>query len=127
MPSSKPSLWTALLLATVVFAAGCAGSGSTTSPLDERLLGVWATDSGAHYTITANEGAYALDIVDYDDEVFEVVSVTWTDGVLAWTYDVPSTGYRVSEMTTSISTNQLGVHWENQTGASGDEVFNRVE
>ena len=127
MLSTPSSRWTALALVAVLFVSGCSGSGSTASTLDQRLLGVWATESGARYTLTANDDTYALDIVDYDDEVFEIVTVTWTDGVLAWTYEVPSTGYRVSEETIRIDADSFDVRWENQTGASGTETLTRVE
>lgn len=124
---SRTAARSALLLGVVLLVSGCAGPRSATADLDERLLGVWATEGGARYTITAEEGEYALGIVDYDDEVFEVRSVTWDDGVLAWTYHVPSTGYDVSEETTSISEDRLDLQWENQTGATGTDVLTRVE
>ena len=94
---------------------------------DPRLLGEWLIEDGATYTITANESAYELAIVDYDGEVFEVRSLTWNEGVLAWTYMVPSTGTRVSEETTRISEDQIEVQWQNSTGNSGVDILNRVE
>jgi hypothetical protein len=115
----------AALLAVVLFLAGCSGAGTAASNLDERLLGEWVAEGGARYTITAERGAYRIGIVDTDGEVFEVREVTWTDGVLAWTYFVPSTSYTVSERTVRISAESLDVAWQNQTGASGQETFAR--
>lgn len=109
------------------FIAGCASSGPHASDLDERLLGVWQIDGGATYTITAPDGQYALSIVDFDDEVFEVESVSWAEGVLSWSYLVPSSGTRVSEVTTRISADQVEVSWENSAGNTGTDLLNRVD
>jgi len=100
---------------------------SPSSNLDPRLLGEWLIDDGATYTITANDGDYELAIVDFDGEVLEVESVTWDEGVLAWTYFVPSTDTRVNEETVSISENRLDVQWENSEGNTGVDTFNRVK
>ena len=119
------SIVAAWLIALLV-ASGCGTSASTSTNLDSRLVGVWLIDGGATYTITASEGAYELAIVDFDDEVFQVRSVTWNEGVLAWTYYVPSSGASVSEETTLISENRLEVQWENSDGDTGIDVLNRI-
>ncbi|GAB5535764.1 MAG: hypothetical protein Rubg2KO_20130 [Rubricoccaceae bacterium] len=110
---------------------------SVASNVDARLLGEWLIDDGATYTLTANTGTASdgttteskvkLAIVDYDGEVFEVRSLTWNEGVLAWTYFVPSSNTTVSEQTVRIHENRLEVQWENSTGATGIDILNRVE
>ena len=51
---------------------------------------------------------YVVGVVDSDGGVFDVVAVSYADGVLTWTYDEPSTGYTVTYVTTGISQDQGG-------------------
>lgn len=113
-----------LLLVTL---AGCAGPGTSRDNLDERLLGAWTNEEGQRYDIGYEEGDYTLDVVDNDGEVFTVVRVGMEDGVFGWAYDVPSTGYQVTETVTEIAEDRLVVAWRNQTGSTGTEELTRAE
>ena len=112
------------LLAVAVLPA-CASSGPAAPDLDPRLIGVWADRDGAIHTISLADDGYEVGVVDSDGEVFDVVAVTYANDALSWTYDVPSTGYTVTYVTTSITADEITARWENQTGASGDEVLTR--
>lgn len=126
LPVSTPVRFVLFLLAVVLLPA-CASSGPAAPDLDPRLIGVWADLDGATHTITAGDDGYEVGVVDSDGEVFDVVSVIYADSALTWTYDVPSTAYTVTYVTTSITADEITARWENQTGASGDEVLTRVE
>ena len=107
-------------------ASGCATSQPAASDIDPRLLGSWKTDMGATYTISAPNGSYDLWVVDYDGEVFEVQSVEWTDGVLSWTYFVPSSGHSVSEETVTFTQDRIDLRWTNTADESGLDVLLRA-
>ena len=126
LAASTPVRVVFFLLAVALLPA-CASSGPAAPDLDPRLLGVWADLDGATHTISLVDEGYAVGVVDSDGEVFDVVSVTYADSTLTWTYDVPSTGYTVTYVTTSIRQDEITARWENQTGASGDEVLTRQE
>lgn len=115
------------LAVLLVVLAGCAGSQPAESPLDARVLGEWESNGGTRYTFTDAGDTYGLSVIDDDGEVFEVVSVTWADGALGWSYDVPSTGYTVRESVVDVSESRIEVEWENQTGASGTDTLTRTE
>ena len=115
------------LAVLLVVLAGCAGSQPAESPLDARVLGEWESNGGTRYTFTDAGDTHGLSILDDDGEVFDVVSVTWADGALGWSYDVPSTGYTVRESVVDVSEGRIEVEWENQTGASGTDTLTRTE
>ena len=115
---------TLLLLVALVLPA-CASSGPAVPTLDERLVGVWIDLDDVTHTISAGADGYEVEVVDADQEVFNVVTVTYEEGVLSWTYNVPSTGYTVTYRTTSIGEDEISARWNNQTGASGDETLVR--
>lgn len=126
-PTSRrsPAPLAVLLLAAVLSA--CAAAGPAAPALDARLFGVWTDEGGATTTIGPGPDGYTIGVVDYDDEVFEMVSTTYADGVLTWTYDVPSTGYRVTHRTTSVAADRVELAWENSAGGSGTDTLTRVE
>ena len=126
-PTSRrtPAPFALLLLAAVLSA--CASSGPVAPDLDERLFGVWTDEGGAVTTIAPGADGYAIGVVDTDDEVFDVVSTTFADGVLTWTYHVPSTGYRVTHRTTAIAQDLVELAWDNSAGGSGTDTLTRVE
>lgn len=120
-------LRSALLLLVAVVLPACASTAPAAPDLDERLLGVWTDEGGATHTISAGDDGYEVDVVDSDGEVFEVTSVVYGDGALTWVYDVPSSGYTVTHVTTAVTADRLDVRWENQEGASGTDTLTRVE
>ena len=124
LSASTPVRFVFFLLAVAVLPA-CASSGPAAPDLDPRLIGVWADRDGAIHTISLADDGYEVGVVDSDGEVFDVVAVTYANDALSWTYDVPSTGYTVTYVTTSITADEITARWENQTGASGDEVLTR--
>ena len=126
LSASTPVRFVFFLLAVAVLPA-CASSGPAAPDLDPRLIGVWADRDGAIHTISLADDGYEVGVVDSDGEVFDVVAVTYANDALSWTYDVPSTGYTVTYVTTSITADEITARWENQTGASGDEVLTRQE
>ena len=126
LSASTPVRFVFFLLAVAVLPA-CASSGPAAPDLDPRLIGVWADRDGAIHTISLADDGYEVGVVDSDGEVFDVVAVTYANDALSWTYDVPSTGYTVTYVTTSIRQDEITARWENQTGASGDEVLTRQE
>ncbi len=65
-------------------------------------------------------------MVDYDEEVFEVVSSDYEAGQVTWVYVVPSTQYEVTVETTSLEGGLLCTTWANQFD-SGSECYTRLE
>jgi hypothetical protein len=94
----------------------------------ERLQGVWEDmETLSHHTIEEQGGRFTvISIVNPDGEPFEIRSVEWRDGVLAWSYYVPSTGYTVNLRTTKVDGDTLWCEWSNATD-SGEQEFRRVK
>lgn len=91
------------------------------------LDGVWLDDStGTRMTIARDGTGYAVtSAVDDDGEVFPVSNVRWDGSVLRWTYDVPSTDYRINWATVDLRGDRLETRWDGTAG-SGTEVLHRV-
>lgn len=73
---------------------------------------------GGRYMVTAIDTA--------DGEVVEIRSNEWKNGVLRWSYFVPSTGFLVHLTTKSVDGDTLWCDWSNAT-SSGEQEFQRVK
>jgi hypothetical protein len=62
-------------------------------------------------------------------EAMEIRSSVWQDGVLSWSYFVPSTGFLVYFKTVRLNGNNLEIEWTNKDGAgvtkTGTEILDR--
>jgi hypothetical protein len=58
-------------------------------------------------------------------EVFQITAQSWRDGILTWTYYVPSTKYSVTFKTVALSGDNLRCSWSGTAGA-GFETLSRV-
>jgi len=100
---------------------------SPTAGAEGGLAGVWLDDStGTRMTIARDGTGYTVtSAVDDDGEVFPVSNVRWDGSVLRWTYDVPSTDYRINWTTVDLRGDRLDTRWDGTAG-SGTEVLRRV-
>ncbi|MFT5679394.1 MAG: hypothetical protein ACI8RZ_000298 [Myxococcota bacterium] len=94
----------------------------------QTLEGVWKSDGGM---ITTIGGGEVLSLVDYDDEVFTVLTSGWEDEGFSMHYEVPSTQYLVTIQITEIDNISLQYAWNNTTPdggtSTGTGYFERVE
>ena len=101
---------------------------SGNSPINRDYIGVWE-DPETHtlFTIRKKSGVLTISSIETDDgEEYELLSVQWKNGVLKWTYYVPSTGYTVNFTTQGLEGNTLWCEWSNQN-TSGTEGLKRVK
>ncbi|MBI4955871.1 MAG: protein kinase [Myxococcales bacterium] len=97
------------------------------------LTGDWEDSSTAYRTVTRvalTDGRPAVVAVwerEGSTEIFQVRSTTFEQGVLRWSYYVPSTGYTVSHEVLSVTAAGLRTHWTNNWGGSGDTDLVRTE
>jgi hypothetical protein len=111
----------------VITLVGCAAVGKPDKyHLEADILnGTWEESDGTFYAFLGFDNSVeVLMIIDNDDEIFEVKKSNWKDGVLSWTFYVPSTEYTVRMATTSISENEIHCTWENHED-NGTEVLTR--
>jgi hypothetical protein len=114
------------MTACIILLSACAkpgtpGSDTAKSSMSQpessakTITGVWRdTETQDLIKVELKNGApTVVSIVSDDDgEVQKLISSKWEKGVLSWTYDVPSTGYRVNFQTTSIAQNLLQTTWQ---------------
>jgi len=107
----------------VVSGWSSAGGGGVTGA---GLEGVWEdTSTKTRMTIARQGNGYTVvAAVDDGGEAYPVSDVGWADGVLKWTYSVPSTGYKVSWTTVELRGDELETRWVGTAG-SGTEVLHR--
>jgi hypothetical protein len=96
----------------------------------ENLQGFWRDKETNNLIAIQNTGdGYKISsIVDYDDsEEMKVVKLNHENGVLSWTYHVPSTNYYVSMKTMSLNNGgkELLVEWSNDHNMKGTEILHR--
>ena len=122
---TKYHLGITLVFVATLIVAGCATQIKETERVGK---GVWEdTETHARHTIQEKGGVLTVSsIVDDDGEVYEIKSVRWEDGVLRWTYRVPSTGYVVNFTTQNVQGNTLWCTWSSPRG-SGTQEFRRVK
>lgn len=105
--------------------AACAPKHPVGLGSDSSVVGEWNTEEGGVATFTIVDGHPALaGIVDADGEVYEVRSSTYGSDGFRWVYHVPSTGYTVSEVVTSIDAHALCTTWDNEH-AAGTSCYTR--
>jgi len=78
--------------------------------------GVWRDpETHSHHTVVRKgDGFEVVSVVDQDDgEVYKVLRSSWEDGVLKWSYFVPSTGYVVNFVSVKILPNSIDCLWDN--------------
>jgi hypothetical protein len=84
---------------------------------DNAYLGTWTDgcqDGGAQISFAnPGSGAQVVGIIDGDGEIFEVRSSGFQGGAMTWEYLVPSTGYVVTSVVTSVSGNEIAYEWSN--------------
>ncbi len=94
----------------------------------QALEGVWKSETGMTATIEHDE---VTSLVDYDDEVFVVLSSGWEEQGFSMHYEVPSTQYLVTMRITGIDDSALQYDWNNTNPDgeqdSGTGYFERVE
>ena len=98
----------------------------TSSPVAD-MSGRWKdTESNTVMTIVrSGSGFRVTHAVDTDDgEVYPITSTRWSNGVLKWEYDVPSTGYHLKFETTRLAGDRLHTKWANQK-SSGTEILHK--
>lgn len=97
-------------------------------PIPRGLLGIWEDmETHSHHTFVEQNGEVTVTAVeDTDGETYEVRTVEWKDGVLKWSYYVPSTGYLVRLKTTRLEGDTLWCEWAN-ANASGEQEFQRAD
>jgi HEAT repeat protein len=105
------------------------GSQAVRSKSEEfpSLAGIWEDpETGARYTIrkVADELRVASARAR-DGEVFPILDTTWREGVLRWTYRVPSAGSTVTFTTRALRGDSLECAWNNGS-ESGRETLQRV-
>lgn len=137
-------------LSILVLLSACATSGGTKAePADgghsflpafkpsafTDLDGIWVdTETNDLHTIVWKDGRFEVtSVVEQGDgrsaEKMELRSSEWKDGVLSWSYYVPSTGYTVFFKALSVNKDELITEWINRDSAgvtkSGKETLSR--
>jgi hypothetical protein len=102
------------------------------SAADRMLQGSWRSDGGMIATIGAVSGETVVtSLVDYDDEVFVVLTSGWEEAGFSMHYEVPSTKYLVTIRLTDIQQDALQYAWNNTTPEGnhneGTGYFERVQ
>lgn len=119
-----------ILLGLVALLAGCVSVGRIPPKhrqAFESLVGTWQEPNGETTVIQrAGNNLVISSIIDSDGEEFIVQDVSFDEGVLEWTYVVPSTKYVVTMRSTSIAPDQLNCTWQNEY-TSGSETLYRKE
>jgi hypothetical protein len=109
----------AVVLTGVISA--CANSGvarleGTEASANAALFnGVWRdTETDDLHTIEIRKGIpTVVSVVDQNDgEVSKIVASTWRQGVLSWSFEVPSTGYLVQFQTNTVSEKLMQTSWK---------------
>ncbi|MCF7792913.1 MAG: hypothetical protein K9N09_03290 [Candidatus Cloacimonetes bacterium] len=116
-----------ILLITVL--SGCAVIGGAKyryRKIAEGLHGTWEESGGTIYKIEVmDELVNIISIVDSDGEAFEVQETKWEEGILSWTYLVPSTEYVVNMHSTAITEDTIICDWQNDY-AEGSETLTKI-
>ena len=142
-----------LLSLSLLLAAGCSSPTKTSfNKIPEKdknkdsgesikistgLDGVWEDpETKDLHTIIKTKGIYkVISVINYgsnkESAEHEIVkSSQWQNGVLKWSYYVPSTKYTVYFKTLNLDNNKLKIEWSNDDGAGnklkGTETLNRM-
>jgi hypothetical protein len=108
-------------LVSLVLLLACAGK-------QPRIDGFWQDESSlTEFEIVKSNGGYEMtSIIDSDGEVFEVRDFEYSNGVMRFTYYVPSTSYIVNFRTLEIHEDKMECKWWG-TGGEGLETLLRLE
>lgn len=91
----------------------------------EAVIGTWSNEGDGLATIELVAGVPTFtSVLDIDGEIFQVTESHWSREGFDWTYLVPSTGYIVHEVVTSVDENGMCVTWANQYD-SGHACYTR--
>jgi hypothetical protein len=93
-----------------------------------RIDGLWQDASAlTEFEIVKSNGGFEMmSIIDSDGEVFELRDFEYSNGILRFTYFVPSTDYVVNFKTLVIHEDSMECRWWG-TGGDGSEILLRLE
>jgi hypothetical protein len=91
------------------------------------LAGYWLdTDTNDVHTIEWQDGKYVVTNAASAGDTLTISDQSYENGTLTWTYDVTSTGVKVTFTATSASSDSLYTTWSNSQGNSGSQTLERV-
>jgi hypothetical protein len=99
-----------------------------TQPSGQSLAGRWndPDTTGTITTIVALGDGYAvLSVTNPSRGGNELTATNWSNGVLTWTYCVPS-GNCITTVTVSLEGDSLYTTWSDNYGDSGETIFERL-
>jgi hypothetical protein len=97
------------------------------SSVAQLLPGTWKETGGTTCQIEMIKNVpKVVSIIDTDYESFVVKESNWENGILSWTYYVPSTEYTVHVETTSISKDTINYNWKNAYD-EGTDTLSKVD
>jgi hypothetical protein len=92
------------------------------------MAGRWI-DPGTMGTITtiiAQDGGFAVEsVINPSRGGNELTATKWSNGVLTWTYCIPSANC-ITNVTVSLEGNNLNTSWTDDSGNSGQTTFLRL-
>lgn len=118
-------------LSILLLVAGCVRGGAMSAEelaVARNYVGVWQDQETESLTTVAIKGErlQVVSVVGSDGENYPVKEQQWKDGLLSWSYFVPSTEYLVKIEATGVEGNALNFHWSNHE-SSGDDAFLKQE
>jgi hypothetical protein len=91
------------------------------------FVGIWEDDdTKTRHLVWIKDGEpTVIASLSSSGEEYEVKRSYWSDGVLEWSYYVPSTGYTVKLESTLALGTKMWCNWDNSEN-SGEQAFTRV-